>query len=141
MPSLQNFYKATITRAWTASTGDFNVSIAPTVSSGYLVISPNNSTLREIVTYTATGTNGFGPFVTVSARGVGGTSAQTHAIGESVRMNITAEHWEEVPSISSGIVAPASTPAKVGNVYIDTVLSKVYISTGTSSSADWKILN
>ena len=75
MSSLQNFYKATITRAWTASTGDFNVSVAPTVSSGYLVVSPNNSTLREIVTYTATGTNGFGPFVTVSARGVGGTSA------------------------------------------------------------------
>ena len=56
-------------------------------------------------------------------------------------MNITAEHWEEVPSISTGIVAPATTPAKVGNVYIDTVLSKVYISTGTSSSADWKLMN
>lgn len=46
-----------------------------------------------------------------------------------------------VPQISSGIIAPASTPSKIGNVYIDTVLTKVYMSTGTSSSADWKLLN
>lgn len=45
------------------------------------------------------------------------------------------------PNISSGAVAPASTPSKIGDIYIDTVATKVYISTGTSSSADWKILN
>lgn len=46
-----------------------------------------------------------------------------------------------LPNITSGVVAPSSTPEKIGNIYIDTALSKVYISTGVSSSADWKILN
>lgn len=45
------------------------------------------------------------------------------------------------PTISQGIVAPTSTPSKVGNMYIDTVLGKVYVSTGVTNSADWKILN
>lgn len=45
------------------------------------------------------------------------------------------------PTISSGIVAPSSTPSKIGDIYCDTVAMKVYISTGTSSSADWRILN
>lgn len=46
-----------------------------------------------------------------------------------------------LPNITSGIVVPASTPSKIGNIYINTALAKVYISTGTSSSADWTILN
>jgi hypothetical protein len=144
---LQNFYKTSITRAWTVGAGDFNVSTKPTVSSGYLVISPNNSNLREIVQYTATGTNAYGDFITVplSGRGIGGTTAQTHIIGEPVRMNLTAEHWAELnaekPTISSGIVAPLSTPVKVGDIYLDTIAKKIYFATGTSSSSDWTITN
>jgi hypothetical protein len=45
------------------------------------------------------------------------------------------------PEISSGIVAPTSTPTKVGDIYIDTVAKKMYSATGISSSADWTILN
>ena len=45
------------------------------------------------------------------------------------------------PSISSGVVVPASTPFKVGDIYIDTALDKVYVATATASSADWTILN
>ena len=41
----------------------------------------------------------------------------------------------------TGIVAPSFTPRFVGLIYCDTVAGKVYISTGTSSSSDWKILN
>lgn len=44
-------------------------------------------------------------------------------------------------AVDSGAVAPATTPLKVGDIYVDTVLGKVYISAGTSSSSDWKILN
>jgi hypothetical protein len=40
-----------------------------------------------------------------------------------------------------GTVAPTSTPQKIGDTYINTALTKVYISCGTSSSADWIILN
>lgn len=144
MSVLQNFYKTTITKNWTATTGDFNVDIAPIPTSGWLVISPNNPTLREIVYYSAVGTNAFGAFITIANigdRGLGGTTAQVHTIGETVRMNVTAQHWAELPTIFTGIIAPATTPIKIGDIYINTVLGKVYISAGISSSADWKILN
>lgn len=141
---IENFYESQITRNWTATTGDFNVSVAPTISEGIIVISPSSRTLREIVRYTATGTNTYGPFVRVSNvahRGLGGTTAQVHSIGEKVRMNITAEHWDEVSLVSSGIVAPATTPTKIGDIYVDTVAHKFYISDGTSSSANWVLIN
>jgi hypothetical protein len=97
MPTtLQNFYKQTILIACTSGATTIYLTTKPTVSSGYLVISPNNSSLREIVQYTATGTDGTGDFITVSVRGVGGTTAQSHVVGEPIRMNITAQHWADL---------------------------------------------
>jgi len=49
--------------------------------------------------------------------------------------------FKTLAQVSSGAVVPATTPLKVGDIYCDTVLGKVYISTGTSSSSDWRILN
>ncbi len=46
-----------------------------------------------------------------------------------------------VPTITVEAVVPATTPTKEGDIYVNTATGKVYISTGTSSSADWKILN
>lgn len=46
-----------------------------------------------------------------------------------------------LPTITKEVVAPATTPAKIGDIYVDTALGKIYISAGTSSSADWKLLN
>jgi hypothetical protein len=46
-----------------------------------------------------------------------------------------------VPLISTGAAAPATTPGKVGDIFIDTVNKKLYFATGTSSSADWTIAN
>ena len=40
-----------------------------------------------------------------------------------------------------GIVAPAFRPTDVGIIYCDTANAKVYISTGTTDSNDWRILN
>lgn len=45
------------------------------------------------------------------------------------------------PNIFTGAVAPATAPIKIGDIYIDTVLAKVYISAGVSASTDWKVLN
>lgn len=42
---------------------------------------------------------------------------------------------------ANGTGAPATTPTSIGQMYIDTAAEKVYVSTGTASSADWKILN
>lgn len=39
---------------------------------------------------------------------------------------------------SSGAGAPSSTPANIGDIYIDTTNLKIYIATGTSASTDWK---
>lgn len=41
----------------------------------------------------------------------------------------------------TGTAAPATTPSAVGDHYIDTTNKKEYVATGTSSSADWTILN
>lgn len=46
-----------------------------------------------------------------------------------------------IPEISTGAIAPASTPNKVGDIYIDTSAKKLYFATGTSSSADWELAN
>jgi hypothetical protein len=43
--------------------------------------------------------------------------------------------------ISTGILAPATTPTKVGNIFVNTVLKKVYVATGTTNSSDWTIIN
>jgi hypothetical protein len=144
----QNFYKQQISQDWATGTGNFYVDIKPTVSQGYITVSPASTTLREIVYFSATGTDGTGDYITISSaghRGMGGTTEQTHIIGEPVRMNVGAETIEEIvdtlPAITSGSGAPASTPTKIGDIYVDTSGSKVYIAKGTSSSADFLILN
>ena len=96
LKTLQNFYKATVTTAFDAGTLKMYVSVLPTPSVGYVVINPSNLSKREIVSYSATGTDGGGDYLTLSARGVGGTTDQSHDINEAVRMNITAQHYSEV---------------------------------------------
>jgi len=112
--TIQNFYKETITRAVTL-TGATNiyVSALPTPSEGYVVISPSSSSLREIVYYTAKGTDSNGTYLTVTLanRGLGGTTAQTHAIGEPVRMNVTAEHIKEISDALDQIAAAGAQDA------------------------------
>lgn len=41
----------------------------------------------------------------------------------------------------SGAGAPSSTPSAIGQIYVDTTGSKVYISTATVNSGSWTILN
>ena len=48
---------------------------------------------------------------------------------------------ESVPTITTGILPPTTTPKKIGDIFVNTALAKVYISTGTASSVDWSILN
>lgn len=107
----ENFYKETVAQDWATGTGNFYVSTKPTKTSGRLVISPSSSTLREIVTYTAVGTDGTGDYVTVSARGVGGTTEQTHVIGETIRNNVTAETIQEISDAIDQVVAGGAQDA------------------------------
>jgi hypothetical protein len=48
---------------------------------------------------------------------------------------------ERYSLITTGTSAPSSTPAKVGNIYVDTNNRDVYISVGTTNSGDWVKLN
>ena len=45
------------------------------------------------------------------------------------------------PTISSGTSAPITTPAKIGNIFVDTAAHKLYFADGTASSANWVIAN
>lgn len=131
--TLENFYKSTITKIWSAGTGDFNVATAPTQTSGLLVISPNNSTLREIVEYSAVGTNSYGAYVTVITRGMGGTTAQTHAISEPIRMNITAEHWASMQDDIDNIVAAGASNASTTTKGIVEEATEAEMQSGSST--------
>jgi len=92
MPQLkvQNFYSTALTSD-IVGTGDtsFTVTVAPTFTSGFLVISPNNASLREIVYFH----NVVGNTVSVRAenRWQGGTTARSHTSQEPVAMKDIAE--------------------------------------------------
>lgn len=109
-----NFFRETITRAVTLTTGvNIYVSAHPTPDEGFIAISPASTNLREIIYYTAKGTDGNGTYITVTTanRGLGGTTAQTHAIGEPVRMNVSAETIQEISDALDQIVAGGAQDA------------------------------
>lgn len=123
MKAVQNFYKSTITQDWSIGTGIFYVSVKPTVSEGWLVVSPNNASLREVIYYNGTGTDGNGDYITVTQRGVGTTDEQTHTIGEPIRMNIDENYWDYLTDSIEAIVAagtPDADTATAGKVEIAT---------------------
>lgn len=47
-----------------------------------------------------------------------------------------------IPTVTSGAGVPTGTaPVALGQIYVDTANSKVYVSKGTSAGSDWLILN
>lgn len=110
----ENFYRQTITRAVTlVGATNIYVSAHPSPAEGYIAISPASTTLREIIYYTAKGTDSNGTYLTVTLanRGLGGTTAQTHVIGETVRMNVSAETIQEISDAIDQIVAAGAQDA------------------------------
>lgn len=111
----QDFFRTEVSTKWnTTIAGNFYISTLPTPENGYLVINPLSASKREIVRYTGKGTDGGGNYITIAAdadRGLGGTTAQTHEIGEPVRMNITSLHWQEVQDAVDAIVAAGAENA------------------------------
>lgn len=114
MKTVQNFYKETITIDCTAVVGKIYVSNLPTPTDGWLVISPNDASKREIIEYSGTGTDTSGNYVTSITRGVGGTNAQAHSAGEYIRMNITAEYWADMSSDIQDVATDLSTAIIAG---------------------------
>lgn len=125
---LQDFYKKTISVDCGAGAGNIYVSTKPSVSNGYLVISPTNTTLREIIRYTGTGTDTTGDYVTVanaSDRGLGGTTAQSHKSGESVRMNITSLVWADLITEITSLWTAITTAIIAGALNATNILTGI----------------
>ncbi len=64
-------------------------------------------------------------------------SDTTLATSESIKTYVDTE----APTISSGTTAPSSTPDKIGDIYVNTTGTTMYVATGTSSSSDWTAVN
>jgi hypothetical protein len=96
--SLQNFYQDSLKDILNADDTIIYLNSVPTVSEGFLVISPDDPLKKEIIYYTSTN-SGAGTVTCPSVilgRGIGGTTAISHVSGEPVKMNITAEYWKEL---------------------------------------------
>ena len=70
------------------------------------------------------------------------TTATTTATDDYLLIEGTTNHTrnyrlDNISKVTSGTVAPTSTPAKIGDIYVNTVLKQTYVANGTSSSADW----
>lgn len=48
---------------------------------------------------------------------------------------------QAIPGVTTGTDVPATTPIRVGDIYVDTTNHKVYVSDGTTNSSNWVVLN
>lgn len=69
------------------------------------------------------------------------TGTLAYLLGTTSSGDVIEQAASTVPLISTGTAAPATTPGKIGDIFIDTTNKKLYFATGTSSSADWTIAN
>lgn len=58
-----------------------------------------------------------------------------------VKPSSIKSNLEKVPVILFGIAAPTNKPSKPGDIFIDTVNKKIYMSKDIESSSDWQLLN
>ncbi len=91
-----------------------------------LVISSNDSEINH---------NGLNNYSADEHRTINDSGTLTTDLFSANKINTELGKRSEV---STGTTAPSSTPSKVGDIYIDTTLSRFYIAVGTSSSADWR---
>ena len=124
---VQDFFNTKVSTKWNSTgAGNFYIAILPTPTNGYLVVNRASASRREIVRYTGKGTNGGGNYITIALagdRGLGGTTAQTHEIDESVQMNLTSKHWADLDTAIDAIVAGGAVDASTSQKGISTLSS------------------
>jgi len=69
-----------------------------------------------------------------------GTIAPLSINAANGRLKVTAI-LANAPTVSTGTAAPNSTPANIGDLYVDTTNHKLYFADGTASSSNWVIAN
>lgn len=131
MKQVQDFYKATITQDWSIGIGNFYVSVKPTITEGWLYVSPNNTSLREQIYYNGTGTDANGDYITITERGLGETNEQTHTIGEPIRMNIGECYIEYLTDAIDDIVAGAAPNADTSTKGLVEIATDAEVIAGT----------
>jgi hypothetical protein len=98
---MENWFSTTLSSACGATDTTLDVSAVPAPTEGYLVLDPNNTSKREVVHYTSTG-SGTVILAGTGNRGLDGTSAQGHAQGVTVVMNYTTSNYKNVGNFTVG---------------------------------------
>lgn len=102
---------------------------------------PNNSALLDLTSTT----RGFLPprmtSAQVAAISSPATGLQVYDTDIKRIKTYDGSAWRYSPNVYTGTAAPATTPLAVGDTFIDTSGAKMYVATGTASSADWTIVN
>ena len=76
-----------------------------------------------------------------------GNTGGTETAPQHMVMNYIIKAIEDAPAsgtvvtVTVASVVPATAPPFVGAMYVDQVLNKVYVATGTAASTDWSLLN
>ena len=114
---MQDFFATTVKSGEpvAADSDKIYLTALPTGTEGYLVLEPDDSDKREIIYYTSKGADYVQCPSVVAGRGIGGTSAQAHVEGSTVKMNFVAEYWQALKdgfaSASTGWTAALGTYA------------------------------
>lgn len=87
---VENFFQTTITGGTILASGNFTMTLAspPSSDKGFLVISPSNALLREVVFFSSVSGS------TVTVLWENRFSPKAHSIGEEVKMNDVAQLFE-----------------------------------------------
>jgi hypothetical protein len=121
--SMQNWYASTLSQSCGSTDTTLYITVVPSISEGYLVIDPNNTSTREVVHFTSVG-SGTISIPTTGDRGLDGTSAQTHAQGTAVELHYTTSNY-----------------GRFGNVLVGGTLGVTGVSTFTGGFSNATMIN
>lgn len=122
----ENFFATRTSAEIGSSDTTITLDTPPSVFPGRLALEARNATKRELIEYTGVSGND----ITGVTRGVGGTSAQTHASGSLVEMNVTAEDLEEALNV------PQDIEDRFNDIFSDFVASGLLVTDDTGLNAD-----
>lgn len=127
----QDFFSTTLSGNISATDTVITLTSAPTPSEGFLVIAANSTTAKEIIYYTSKSSSSVTCPSVAAGRGVGGTSAQSHNLGDTVQMNTVGEMFASLQDSSA-----VATNVKAGWFPASASWTYASATTMTVSSAD-----
>ena len=120
---VQNWYASTLSQSCGSTDTTLYITVVPSVSEGYLVIDPNNTSTREVIHFTSVGA-GTISIPTTGDRGLDGTSAQSHAQGTDVELHYTTSYFTALQSGNAlAANAIATTALFSANLYSNAIVS------------------